>query len=383
MISGFRRRAFYMYQNFQAELSWATLHMPRTRKALEALPDLGGVKLACNMHLDLKMAPLVEGLLERGCDIFLTTCNPTTVQNEVVDYLVSKGAEAHAWRDMSDEAWSDSFDKALAWEPTHLCEMGADLTTRLHQNLVQGAPVPDIVAGLEATGSGINRLNGMAPRYPIFNWDDLPVKEGLHNRHMVGLSAWQTFFQTTHLTLHEKVVVVIGYGLVGQGVAASAKAFGAQVQVAEVDPARALQAKYDGWPVVELAEAVKTADVVATATGAYGVIGVQHFDAMKDGTFILNVGHVAQEIDVPYLKQNAVESLPMPYVNAYQINGKTIFLLADGSMFNLTAGYGDSINAFDVTLAVMAAGVGHIVEHGSQSKSGLYLLPENAWKQAL
>lgn len=76
---------------------------------------------------------------------------------------------------------------------------GADLTTRLHQS----PNGPQIVAGLEATGSGISRLNGVAPRYPIFNWDDLPVKEGLHNRHMVGLTAWHTFFQTTHLTLHE------------------------------------------------------------------------------------------------------------------------------------------------------------------------------------
>ncbi len=58
--------------------------------------------------------------------------------------------------------------------------------------------------GLEATGSGVNRLGDIQPGYPIFNWDDLPVKEGLHNRHMVGLTAWHTFFQTTHLTLHEK-----------------------------------------------------------------------------------------------------------------------------------------------------------------------------------
>ena len=54
----------------------------------------------------------------------------------------------------------------------------------------------------------------------------------------------------------------------------------------------------------------------------------------------------------------------MPYVNAYQLNEKTVYLLANGSMFNLTAGYGDSLNAFDVTLAVMAAGIGHIVGAG-------------------
>ena len=372
-----------MYQDFQAELSWASLHMPRTRDAISSLPSLDGIRLACNMHLDLKMAPLVEGLLSRGCEVFLTTCNPTTVQDDVVKYLVDKGATAHAWRDMSNADWSDSFDKALAWKPTHLCEMGADLTTRLHEKVQSNETVPSIDAGLEATGSGITRLNGMQPEYPIFNWDDLPVKEGLHNRHMVGLSAWQTFFQTTHLTLHEKVVVVIGYGLVGQGVAASAKAFGAQVQVAELDPARALQAKYDGWPVVDLGNAVKDADVIATATGGYGVVSAKHLDAMKEGTFILNVGHVAQEIDVPYLKENANHSEPMPYVNAYTLNVKTLFLLADGSMFNLTAGYGDSLNAFDVTLAVMAAGIGHIVGEGSTHKNGLYLLPEKAWKAAL
>ena len=164
------------------------------------------------------MAPLVAGLLDKGAAIFLTTCNPTTVQNDVVARLERRGAQAYARRDMSAGEWSESFDRALARQPTHLCEMGADLTTRLHQS----PNGPQIVAGLEATGSGISRLNGVAPRYPIFNWDDLPVKEGLHNRHMVGLTARHTFFQTTHLTLHEKRVLVIGYGPVGQGTAAAA-----------------------------------------------------------------------------------------------------------------------------------------------------------------
>lgn len=368
-----------MYKDFSAELQWAAKHMTRTHAALAQLPDLSHVRLACNMHLDLKMAPLVEGLLNKGAQVFLTTCNPTTVQDDVVKYLTSKGATAHAWRDMSDEDWSKSFDLALDWQPTHLCEVGADLTTRLHESKRE----LNIIAGLEATGSGISRLGGVTPNYPIFNWDDLPVKEGLHNRHMVGLTAWHTFFQTTHLTLHEKVVVVIGYGLVGQGVAAAAKAYGGQVQVVELDPARALQAKYDGWPVVDLDNAMTDADVIATATGAYDVVSKRHLDAAKDGAFVLNVGHVAKEIDVPYLKQTATHSLPMPYVDAYTWNDKTLYLMADGSMLNLTAGYGDSLNAFDVTLAVMASGIGHIVGEGANSDNGLYLLPESAWKSAL
>ncbi|WP_368644293.1 adenosylhomocysteinase (plasmid) [Vibrio sp. HB236076] len=353
--------------------------MVKMQAALASLPDLSGVRLACNMHLDLKMAPLVKGIMDKGAEVFLTTCNPTTVQDEVVAYLVAHGAKAHAWRNMSEQEWQESFDRALAWQPTHLCEMGADLTTRLNQTKGQH----HIRAGLEATGSGVTRLAGQVPAYPIFNWDDLPVKEGLHNRHMVGLTAWHTFFQTTHLTLHEKKVLVIGYGLVGQGVAASARAYGGQVMIAEKDPGRVLQAQYDGWPVVELDEVMGNVDVIATATGAEGVIQARHLEAVQSGVFILNVGHVAKEIEVSFLKRLAKHSQPLPYVDCYQLGEKSIFLLADGSMVNLTAGYGDSLNAFDVTLAVMVAGLGFIFTEGAQSPAGTYLLPESAWKAVL
>ncbi|MDU7373823.1 MAG: NAD(P)-dependent oxidoreductase [Klebsiella michiganensis] len=304
----------------EKEIAWASQNMPRT---------------------------LRQVVLEKGAKVFLTTCNPTTVQDDVVAWLVERGAEACAWRDMSDADWQQSWEKAIAWQPTHLCEMGADITTLLHQRGEFG----NIVAGLEATGSGVSRLGDIHPGYPIFNWDDLPVKEGLHNRHMVGLTAWHTFFQTTHLTLHEKKVLVIGYGLVGQGVAAAAKAFGGQVMVAEIDPARRLQAAYDGWHVVELQEAIASADVVATATGGKKVVNRQALDKSKD--------------------------------NAYRMGDKTVYLMANGSMLNLTAGFGDSLNAFDVTLAVMASGIQHIVTDGMTAPADVYLLPQSVWQKAL
>lgn len=371
-----------MYKNFNDELNWVIQNMPRTKLAISKLPDLTGVRLACNMHLDLKMIPIVVGLLKKGAKVFLSTCNPTTVQDDVVEYLKQQGAEGYAWRDMTDAEWSESFDKALAWKPSHLCEVGGDLTARLHQS---GFDL-SIKAGLEATGSGISRLNTIlkneSPKYPIFNWDDLPIKEGLHNRHMVGLVAWHTFFQTTRLTLHEKYVAVIGYGLVGQGVAASAKAYGGQVVIVETDPTRALQAKYDGWVVCKLEEAVLKVDVIATATGAHNVLSKKYLANTKDGVFILNVGHIANEIDVPFLK-SFPNSEPMPFVSAYHMDNKTIYLLANGSMFNLTAGYGDSLNAFDVTAAVMASGINYIIGKGSNELAGLYLLPEDSWKSVL
>lgn len=363
-----------MTRTFSQELAWTCRHLPRLQRALADLPDMQGVRLACSMHLDIKMAPLVEGILAKGAEVFLTTCNPTTVQDDTVAHLVAQGAATTAWRDMPLAAHQAAIDEALAWSPTHLCEMGADLTTRLHQ-LPEGSSVR---VGLEATGSGINRLQGMTPRYPIFNWDDLPLKEGLHNRHMVGLTAWHTFFQTTRLTLHEKQVLVIGYGLVGQGVAAAARAYGGMVTVAERDPTRALMAKYDGWTVRPLAEALPQADVIATATGAHHVVAADDFVHLRDGVFLLNVGHEANEIDIPALRAYPHETV-LPFVEAFRINGRTLYLLAGGSMLNLTAGSGDSLNAFDVTLAVLAAGIGYIVSDGEQMPPGVHLLPQFVW----
>ncbi len=136
------------------EVAWASQNMPRTLRQVAALPDLSGVRLACCMHLDMKIIPLVQGILDKGAQVFLITCNPTTVQDDVVAWLVERGAEACAWRNMSDADWQQSWEKAIAWQPTHLCEMGADITTLLHQRGEFG----NIVAGLEATGSGVNRL---------------------------------------------------------------------------------------------------------------------------------------------------------------------------------------------------------------------------------
>ena len=363
---------------FKQEFDWARKHLTRCLAAVDQLPDLTGIRLACSMHLDLKMAPLVEGLIGKGAEVFLSPCNPTTVQNDMVEFCQQLGAQTHAWRDMSPDDWEQSFLKALAWQPTHLCEMGADLSYHYHKQpgdlVIQGS--------LEATGSGITRLNQFTPQYPIFNWDDLPVKEGLHNRHMVGLTAWHTFFQTTRLTLHEKRVAVIGYGLVGQGVAAAAKAYGGQVTIVEKDRARILQAKYDGWPVADLSDIAQDVDVIATATGAKQVVTREHIQALPDNAFLLNVGHVAEEIDLAFLnEQKKVNALP--YVDGYNINGKTIYLLADGSMLNLTAGYGDSLNAFDVTLAVLVSGIKHLIEQSATTEPGLYLLPKEAWDPVL
>ncbi|MEO7163793.1 MAG: adenosylhomocysteinase, partial [Bdellovibrionia bacterium] len=294
--------------------------------------------------------------------------------------------ETFAWRDMPEEEQLQSFKTALNWGPTHLCEMGADLSSAVQSMKSSKDPeakIPnDIKASLEATGSGISRLQLVTPPYPIFNWDDVPVKEGLHNRHMVGLMAWNAFLSRTSLTLHGKRVAVIGYGLVGTGVAETARAFGGAVSVVEKDPSRILQAKYAGWEVVSLEEALPKVDVVVTATGATSVLNEKHFPLLKDGAFLINVGHHSKEIDVSALFRHPHQEV-LPFVTSVKQEKSTVYLFANGAMANLVAGKGDSLNSFDVILGVMVAGISHIVGAGSLASPGIHLLPREVWEKAL
>ena len=365
--------------DLERSLDWARKNMPLTEHQIANLPELRGLRCACSVHLELKSLPFFEAILDRGGALFLTTCNPHTVRDEVVRRLAAHGAEAHAWKGMSAADQIEAARRALDWAPTHLYEMGAILSARI----LEGASCPSVVAGLEATGSGISRImrlvdEGRALPFPVFNCDDVPIKEGLHNRHLVGLSTWQAFMERTLLSLHGKRVVVVGYGLVGQGVAETARAFGGTVSVAERDPARALSARYAGYDSGSLESLLPGADVVVTATGRAGVLNAAHFPLVKAGCFLLNVGHTADEIDVRAL--GPLRGV-IPFVEAACPAGREIYVFAGGSMANLTAGHGDTLNSFDITMATLAAGLRFLfTPQAAAASPGLHPLPRSAWE---
>jgi adenosylhomocysteinase len=354
--------------------------MPLTRRQADALPRLSGVRLACSVHLEPKMVVAMEAIMDRGAAVFLTACNPATTRNEVVERLASHGARAHAWKDMAAGDAADAVRQAIGWKPTHLYEMGANISAALAAE----PSAPKVTAAMEATGSGISRLRGLEqagsfPRYPIFDCDDVPIKEGLHNRYLVGQSAWQAFTERTELSLHRKRVLVVGYGLVGQGVALTARSLGGTVSVAERDPARALFARYDGFPTPDLEAAVRESDVICTATGARHVLAARHFPLLPDGCFLLNVGHTGDEIEVEALGPRHVV---VPFVEEAKANERTIYLFAGGSMANLTAGQGDTLNSFDITMAAMLAGLRYTFSsEAAGCAPGLHPLPRAAWEE--
>jgi adenosylhomocysteinase len=361
-----------------ARLQWAKKNMPLTGEEIHLLPPLKGIRLACSIHLEPKVAPSLEGLLDHGAELFLTTCNPSTVRDEIVTHLESRGVAAHARLGMTDAEMAQAGTRAIEWRPTHLWEMGANLTAAI---VVAGAGrTSSVAAGMESTGSGIARLRafstaGSFPGYPIFNCDDVPIKEGLHNRYLVGQSAWQAFTERTQLSLHRKRVLVVGYGLVGRGVALTARSLGGSVSVSEMDPARTLEARYDGFVTGPLEELIGGADVVVTATGRPHVVSALHVKLLADGCFLLNVGHTGDEIEVEAL---GPRHEVMPFVEEARVGAGTVYLFAGGSMANLTAGHGDTLNSFDITMATMLAGLQYVLSPEARAESpGLHPLPRS------
>jgi adenosylhomocysteinase len=92
----------------------------------------------------------------------------------------------------------------------------------------------------------------------------------------------------------------------------------------------------DGFEVKKMADAVKEADIIVTATGNKDIVKAEHFMSMKDKAIVCNIGHFDNEIDVAWLKKNASRDEIKPQVDLYTLsNGNQVVLLAEGRLVNL------------------------------------------------
>jgi adenosylhomocysteinase len=66
--------------DLETRLRWARKNMPHTEEEIRLLPPLREVRLACSIHLEPKVAPSLDGLLERGerSPMRGEECNPPT-----------------------------------------------------------------------------------------------------------------------------------------------------------------------------------------------------------------------------------------------------------------------------------------------------------------
>lgn len=350
------------------ELAWLREFTPATRRAAEALPALGGQRLLVVCHLDLKMVPYFEALLRAGAEVWACAANPATTRDGVAQHLEALGARVPARANDPPERHTAHLRAAIEARPTLLSEMGADATA------ATGGRLESVRGGLEATGTGIKRLAGLDLAYPVFNWDEVPIKQGLHNRHLVGLMTANTFLDVTGLSLYGKTALVVGYGPVGRGLADALRASGAVVEVFDLSPSARLAAAHRSFATPALKDGLSRAHVIFTATGRDGALPFDALSACKSGAFLANVGHTSGELPVEDLRSHLVD-VPRPYIERCEAHGKTFYLLAGGSMFNLTAGPGDPYDTFDLVTALMLEATGFLATDGISYPPGVHILP--------
>ena len=357
------------------ELEWLGEFTPATRRAATSLPALENERLLVVCHLDLKMVPYFQALLGAGAEVWACAANPATTRDEVAEHLETLGVRVPARTSDPLERHAAHLRAAISADPTLLSEMGADATA------ATGGRLEGVRGGIEATGTGIKRLWGLDLSYPVFNWDEVKIKQGLHNRHLVGLMAANTFLNVTGLSLYGKRVLVVGYGPVGRGAADAARSFGAVVEVCDLAPAARLAAAHLGFPTPALEEAIPRADVVITATGRDGAVPFEAIECCKDGAFLANIGHTNEELPAAELRRRVVAT-PRPHVQRCEVGGRRVYLLAGGAMFNLAAGPGDPYDTFDLVIALMIEATGFLAAEGVSYPPGVHLLPEGVADRA-
>jgi len=339
-----------------------------------------GKKVALSVHLEAKTGYLCLVLAAGGADMYVTGSNPLSTQDDVAAALVKAGLEVHAWYDATPEEYENHIRHTLECGPNIIIDDGGDLVNMIHNEMPE--LIPNIIGGCEETTTGIIRLEAMNNAgklmFPMVRVNNADCKHLFDNRYGTGQSVWDGINRTTNLIVAGKIVVVAGYGWCGKGTAMRAKGLGARVIVTEVDPIKAIEAVMDGFDVMPMNEAAKVGDFFVTVTGCDGVIDAEDFAVMKEGAILCNAGHFDCEIDVAWLKKNAVEMREQrKNIMGYKLpTGQWIFVLAEGRLVNLAAGDGHPAEIMDMSFAIQALSAKYLVEHGSELKEKLIDVPK-------
>ncbi|MCF6093594.1 adenosylhomocysteinase [Microaerobacter geothermalis] len=352
------------------KIDWVKEHMPvlnRIREQFEQEKPFSGIKVAISLHLEAKTAYLAKVIQAGGADVVITGSNPLSTQDDIAAALVEDGITVFAKYNPEPDEYKDLLIKTLENKPDLIIDDGGDLVTILHDE--RRDLLSQIRGGCEETTTGILRLKALERsgelQFPMIAVNDAFCKYLFDNRYGTGQSVWDGINRTTNLVVAGKTVVVVGYGWCGKGVAMRAKGLGAKVIVTEVDPIKAIEAYMDGFEVMPLNEAAKHGDYFVTVTGNKHVIRKEHMEVMKHGAILSNAGHFDIEVNKNDLNQLAKNKrVVRKNIEEFELlDGRKIYLLAEGRLVNLAAGDGHPAEIMDMTFALQAISLAYMNEH--------------------
>jgi len=375
-------------------IEWADRLMPvlRTiRERFDREKPLEGLRMSACLHVTAETANLCRALAAGGADLVLCASNPLSTQDDVAAALVAEyGIPTYAIKGESTDTYYKHLTAACDHKPNITMDDGCDLVFTLTKDRPEDAK--NVIGSMEETTTGVIRLRAMEAKgqikFPVIAVNDADCKHLFDNRYGTGQSTMDGVIRATDMLVAGKKVVISGYGWCGRGTATRAAGLGAVVIITEVDPLRALEATMDGYYVMPMAEAARVGDLFITVTGDKSVLRPEHFDAMKDGAVVCNSGHFDVEIDIPGLAGLAktVRKGVRNFVDAYDLpDGRTIYLLAEGRLVNLSAAEGHPASVMDMSFAVQALTSEWVVKNRDALEPRVHNVPREVdeWVAAL
>jgi len=402
------------------ELDIAETEMP----GLMALRDeyghgkpLKGARIVGSLHMTIQTAVLIETLVALGADVRWASCNIFSTQDHAAAAIAAGGTPVFAIKGQSLEEHWDYLDRSFMFAdgPNLILDDGGDATlyillgARVENGETDLISVPtseeevavfaqikkrmaaspgwfskmrDQIKGVsEETTTGVHRLydlvkQGQLP-FPAINVNDSVTKSKFDNKYGCKESLVDGIRRATDTMMAGKVAVVMGYGDVGKGSAASLRGAGARVKVTEVDPICALQAAMDGFEVVLLEDEVARADIFITTTGNKDVIRIEHMREMKDMAIVGNIGHFDNEIQVAALKNHKWTNIKEQVDMIEMPSGSRLILLSEGRLLNLgnATGHPSFVMSASFTNQVLAQI--ELWTKGDDYKNDVYILPKH------
>uniref|UniRef100_A0A3Q2ZUG3 S-adenosylhomocysteine hydrolase-like protein 1 n=3 Tax=Kryptolebias marmoratus TaxID=37003 RepID=A0A3Q2ZUG3_KRYMA len=368
------------------EIEIAQQEMPALmilRKKAGGEKPLAGAKVVGCTHITAQMAVLIETLAALGAQCRWAACNIFSTQNAVAAALAEGGISVFAWKGESEDDFWWCIDRCVAadsWQPDLILDDGGDLTHWIYKKY------PNVfkkIRGIvEESVTGIYRLYQLSKAnklcVPAMNVNDSVTKQKFDNLYCCKESILDGLKRTTDIMFGGKQVVVCGYGEVGKGCCAALKGLGAIIYVTEVDPICALQACMNGLRVITLTEIIRHADIIISCTGNKSVITREHFDRMKSGCIVCNMGHSNTEIDLASLRTLELKWQHVrPHVDhILWPDGKRVVLLAEGRLLNLSC---STVPSFVLSVTATTQALALIELYNAPQgryKQDIYLLPK-------
>ncbi|MCO5133611.1 MAG: adenosylhomocysteinase [Phyllobacteriaceae bacterium] len=403
------------------ELDIAETEMPglmALREEFGTSKPLKGARIAGSLHMTVQTAVLIETLVALGASVRWASCNIFSTQDHAAAAIAAAGVPVFAVKGETLPEYWDYADRIFHFPEgtanmilddggdatlyillgarveegeTELIEnpaseeeeaLFAQIRKRMKESPGWFVQQRHAIKGVsEETTTGVHRLYKMMEKghlpFPAINVNDSVTKSKFDNKYGCKESLVDGIRRATDTMMAGKTAVVCGYGDVGKGSAASLRGAGARVKVTEIDPICALQAAMDGFEVVTLEDAVKTADIFVTTTGNRDVIRIEHMREMKDMAIVGNIGHFDNEIQVAALKnhkwtniKDQVDMIELP-------SGNRMILLSEGRLLNLgnATGHPSFVMSASFTNQVLAQI--ELWTKGEQYDNQVYILPKH------